>query len=45
MWLLKFEYKELEFKGHAGILPFIPGPQNVVNKATDFAYMENSFEL
>ncbi len=36
--------KELEVKGHAGILPFIPRPsegvQNVVNEATDFVYGE-----
>ncbi len=40
---LKFEQK-IEVKGHAGILPVIPGPpggvQNVINEATDFAYGE-----
>ncbi len=43
MWLT-FKKKELEVKGHAEILHFVPGPlegvQNVVNEATDFVYEE-----
>ncbi len=40
----EFEYKELEVNGHLGILLLMHEPpggvQNMINKATNFAYGE-----